>query len=199
MIIFLLSGKRKSGKDYIANLIQTLNPDIGIYRISQPLKIEYALKHNLDLKQLMSSSEYKETYRKDMVQYGEEKRKNDPSYFCEKVANSFKNTDQIAMNFIVDIRRHTDIDYFKNKYNDEKNHIVITLRIISDLATRESRGFAFNEEIDNGETECDLDDFEFDYVIENYSKDDDTSLEGQFLNIFEAVALDIDNTFEEIE
>jgi len=196
MIIFLISGKRKSGKDYIANFMREKNPDIEIYRLSEPLKSEYAKAHNLDLQQLLSSSEYKEKYRKEMVEFGQAQRKQNPAYFCEKIA--FKNSDQIAMNVIADVRRKTDIAYFKNKYSDPKNHKVVTVRLDANLETREKRGFVFDAEVDEQETECDLDDFDFDFLVENHSTTDDETLEGQFLNIFEVIAEEIDNDFEDL-
>jgi phosphomevalonate kinase len=64
--IVLLSGKRKSGKDYIgeklAEKLQAL-----LLHLSEPLKLEYARLHQISGEQLLNSSSYKETYRKDMI------------------------------------------------------------------------------------------------------------------------------------
>ena len=62
MILFLFSGKRKSGKDYIADLFKKQNPEIQTYQISAPLKIEYALQNGLNYQELLTSSNYKEQY-----------------------------------------------------------------------------------------------------------------------------------------
>lgn len=196
MILFLLSGKRKSGKDYVANFMKSQNPDIMVYHISNPLKCEFAINNNLNYKELLTSSEYKEKYREAMIKFGEEKRAENPAYFCCKI--KFKNLDdQLQMNVIADIRRKTDIDYFDNTFSDTKNHKIVTVKILSDLATRESRGFVFNPAVDEAESECNLDDFNFDYVIQNYANTSDKDIEKQFMDIFERIAIEIENEFEE--
>ncbi|KAJ8941064.1 hypothetical protein NQ318_006838 [Aromia moschata] len=72
-IIFLFSGKRKSGKDYICEKIKTLlgEEKCSILRISGPLKGLYAENHNLNLTELMSDGPYKENYRRDMINWSD--------------------------------------------------------------------------------------------------------------------------------
>ena len=75
-VIFVLSGKRKSGKDYVANQLLEM---IGIDRcqmihLSSPLKYEYSNLHNLDYEKLMSCGPYKEIHRKAMIKWGEDKQ-----------------------------------------------------------------------------------------------------------------------------
>ena len=196
MILFLFSGKRKSGKDYIADLFKKQNPEIQTYQISAPLKIEYALQNGLNYQELLTSSNYKEQYRSDMVKFGEDKRKENPFYFCEKI--KFKSLEQLQMNVVSDVRRKTDILYFKNTFEkaNPKIHKVVTIRIVADLATRESRGFVFDENIDNQETECDLDEYEFDFVVENNQDSTEEYLVARFLGIFEEVMLELEDQFE---
>jgi hypothetical protein len=72
-IIFLFSGKRKSGKDYTCSkLVEYLNNHMNIFNIilitlASPIKEEYAAKHGLDYEKLLDSSDYKEKYRSDMI------------------------------------------------------------------------------------------------------------------------------------
>merc|ERR1712226_570540 len=198
MLLFLISGKRKSGKDYVANFMAKQNPEIKIYHISKPLKCQFAIENNLNFQELCTSSTYKEKYRTQMVKWGEEQRSQDPSIFCSKI-KFYKESDQLQMNVVCDIRRKTDIEYFKNKYTNTTKHRIVTVRILSDLPTRESRGFVFDENIDNSETECDLDEYDFDFTIENYAKQSDDSLLEQFTNIFECVAMEIEDFYDDEE
>lgn len=63
-----------------------------------------------------------------------------------------------------DIRRKTDIQWFKETYGD----IVRTIRIVADEETRKSRGFQFTPGIDDVASECGLDDYvDWDLLINN--------------------------------
>ena len=79
-LILLFSGKRKSGKDFVTDLLQVngcANPEIHaldvyyqehlgsgcvILRLSGPLKECYAREHGLDFEKMLSASDYKEKY-----------------------------------------------------------------------------------------------------------------------------------------
>lgn len=39
-------------------------------------------EHGLDFERLLDASAYKETFRQDMIRWGEEKRQADPGFFC---------------------------------------------------------------------------------------------------------------------
>eukprot|EP00056_Hartaetosiga_gracilis_P011856 m.183299 g.183299 ORF g.183299 m.183299 type:complete len:230 (+) comp13592_c0_seq21:81-770(+) len=158
--VIIISGKRKSGKDYLTG---ALSERIGTYssvvRLSAPLKRQFAIDHNLDFEELLKSSEYKEKYRFDMIKWGEEKRAADPGYFCRLATEG-----QTARVWIVsDARRKTDIEYFQKRYN------TYTLRVSSTESVREQRGWRFTSGVDDAESECGLDDTEFDHVVENNS------------------------------
>jgi hypothetical protein len=85
-ILICLSGKRKSGKDFVAQKFsQFLNEHglpVSLCSISNPLKAEFADLNDLDLERLKSDSNYKESVRKEMVAYGSQVRVEDPAYFC---------------------------------------------------------------------------------------------------------------------
>ena len=72
-LILLLSGKRKSGKDYVCQkLVQFLQDEpqafaLTLITLSSPLKEIYALEHGLDYQRLLDSSDYKEKFRLDMI------------------------------------------------------------------------------------------------------------------------------------
>lgn len=72
-LILVLSGKRKSGKDYVCKKILDFlgaHPErfssLAI-TLSAPLKEAYAEEHALDYQRLLDSSDYKEAYRLDMI------------------------------------------------------------------------------------------------------------------------------------
>ncbi|KAI7693735.1 Phosphomevalonate kinase [Sarcoptes scabiei] len=81
-LILLLSGKRKSGKDFVERLLLERFPNsILSFRISSPIKKEFARERNLDYEELLTSSSYKENYRHKMVEWSESVRRTDPNYF----------------------------------------------------------------------------------------------------------------------
>lgn len=66
--VVLLSGKRKSGKDYIGEkLAEQLSATL--LHLSEPLKLQFAQIHQLNGEQLLNASAYKETYRQAMITY----------------------------------------------------------------------------------------------------------------------------------
>lgn len=69
-LIFVLSGKRKSGKDYVCERISSLIKEkylVKCITLSSPLKEAYAQENGLDYEKLLDSSDYKEKYRCDMI------------------------------------------------------------------------------------------------------------------------------------
>ena len=74
--VILLSGKRKSGKDFVAErLLAALEGEADgaavVVRLSGPLKKCYAERRGLDYEELMSSGGYKEEHRRDMIAWSE--------------------------------------------------------------------------------------------------------------------------------
>lgn len=68
---------------------------------------------------------------------------------------------------VSDIRRKTDIQFFKNE-----NYDIKTVRIEADDSIRQQRGWTFQEGVDDVQSECDLDDFEkWDFEINNDGSD----------------------------
>ncbi|KAJ2949667.1 hypothetical protein O0L34_g15593 [Tuta absoluta] len=161
-IILLFSGKRKSGKDFLTDHLQKLLGDrCEVIKISQPIKSHWAKEKNLNLNELLSDSEYKEQYRLDMIKWSDEMREQDYGCFCRAAC---QNAPDRAIWIVSDIRRKTDIRWFKETYKD----IIRTIRISADLDTRNSRGYVFKEGVDDVTSECDLDDYEdWDLIVDN--------------------------------
>nr|XP_022335070.1 phosphomevalonate kinase-like [Crassostrea virginica] len=138
-VIVVISGKRKTGKDFIANLLQErFSAELcAVLRLSGPLKSQFAKENELDIARLLDASQYKETYRKDMIRWGEEKRNKDPEYFC-RLATSVSEADKDLW-VISDARRTTDLQYFLRYYPQT----TLTVRIEATQDVREERGFVF--------------------------------------------------------
>nr|XP_039255499.1 phosphomevalonate kinase-like [Styela clava] len=168
--IIIVSGKRKSGKDYFSDL---LSSKIGfehcdIIRLSSPLKEQYAKIHNLDFTRLLDSSSYKEKYRDDMIKWGESERNKDSEVFCRLAT-------QIASKpiwIVTDARRPSDIEYFQKYYREK----TILLRISCSDTTRINRGWKFVSGIDDAPSECALDGIEWDFVVHNDDNNNDTNV-----------------------
>ncbi|XP_030020133.2 phosphomevalonate kinase [Manduca sexta] len=181
-IILLFSGKRKSGKDYLTDHLKNVLADkCEIIKISQPIKSHWAKEKNLNLNELLSDSTYKEQYRLDMIKWGEEMRNKDYGYFCRAACASAADKD---IWIISDIRRKTDIQWFKETYGN----LIRNIRIFADEETRKARGFKFQVGVDDAMSECDLDDFhDWDLIINN--GEGRHSLEAQLDSIMKLVNL----------
>lgn len=179
-LVLLFSGKRKSGKDYIAEEIQSrLGPDVcTILRLSGPLKEQYAKEHGLDFQRLLDSSTYKEMYREDMIHWGEERRRNDPGFFCRIVVAGVVQPIWV----VSDTRRLSDVEWFQDVYGD----VVKLLRVVATEETRRRRNWVFTVGIDDAESECGLDQgVSFDWVITNDG--DQLSLDIQLEKILQFI------------
>ncbi|KAF5287708.1 hypothetical protein FQA39_LY15808 [Lamprigera yunnana] len=180
--ILLISGKRKSGKDYVSEkLIERIGTDkCSILRISEPLKNHFAQKHNLDLHELMSDNKYKENYRLQMILWSDEVRSTDPGYFCRAACN---NGDPKLYWIVSDIRRKSDIKWFKETYGDQ----IRTIRISASEETRTARGYIFTTGIDDGISELDLDDYyDWDLSVTNNNTEEFNKAVQDILNLMDA-------------
>ena len=161
-VVFVLSGKRKSGKDYIGErLLNLVGAELcSIIRLSAPLKYQYAKENGLDYQMLLSSSQYKEQYRDDMIKWGEEKRNTNPNYFCDLA--SAAGADSFVW-IVTDARRPTDLSYFQ-----KMDASVYLIRIEADNEVRKVRGWKFVHGVDDCDSECALDQgINWDYKIVN--------------------------------
>nr|XP_035955817.1 phosphomevalonate kinase isoform X2 [Halichoerus grypus] len=188
-LVLLVSGKRKSGKDFVAEALRSrLGADVcAVLRLSSPLKEQYAQEravrrrllvqalcfgqeHGLDFQRLLGASVYKEAYRRDMIRWGEEKRQADPGFFCRKVVEGVSQ----PVWLVSDTRRASDIQWFREAYGA----VTRTVRVVALEQSRQQRGWVFTAGVDDAESECGLDNFgAFDWVIENHG--DEQHLEEQ--------------------
>lgn len=116
-LVFVFSGKRKSGKDFLTNELIKMLPENStvILRLSGPLKKEYADENKLDFSRLLDASEYKENFRAAMVRWGEQKRNEDPGFFCRLAINEYQG-EKHPIWIVSDARRTTDLDFFQRAF-----------------------------------------------------------------------------------
>jgi len=112
----ILSGKRKCGKDFLEQIILERFPQLVLsYRISAPIKGAFAQTYGLDLAELLSSSQYKENYREQMVLWSKQIRQSDAHYFLRlSILQSYQSEPNgpRPIWLLNDARRLTDLEYF---------------------------------------------------------------------------------------
>jgi len=163
-LIILFSGKRKSGKDFLAAaLLAKLTDQVAqIIRISEPIKKHWAKKMDLSVNDLLGP--LKEEHRKQMIVWSDKVRTQLPTFFC---LEAFKSASKPIV-IVSDVRRRTDMDYFTSL-----NIPLLAVRINASDEERIERGWEFTEGVDDVASECDLDDSdEWDFVINNNSESD---------------------------
>ncbi|KZC12671.1 Phosphomevalonate kinase [Dufourea novaeangliae] len=124
-----------------------------IIKLSGPIKSYWAKSLNLDIDELLGDGEYKENYRLEMAKWGESIRQTDYGYFCRAAIDMYNARDKPIW-IVSDVRRKTDVQWFLENFQD----VCKTIRIVSDDAVRKKRGWLPVPDIDDSETECDLDD-----------------------------------------
>ena len=149
-LVILINGWIKSGKDTCADYLINTFPDEYITKISiaSALKDFVASKYNIP-RELLNTQEGKKGYRHLLIEEAEEAKKKDINIWVKHTLGEIAkcNTPLIV---IPDLR-------FINEYQEIKKHYkVITLRINR-----------FDTPIYEDPSEHQLDDFTFDYVIEN--------------------------------
>jgi phosphomevalonate kinase len=163
--VLLFSGKRKSGKDYITDIIyDRLGTDNAtLIKISASIKSHWAEKHDLNFEELMSAGEYKEAHRQGMIKWSEEIRQQDYGYFCQAVVE-LCNVHTKPVWIVSDTRRPTDLKWFKKNYGTA----VKTVRVLADDDVRSKRGWVFTPGVDDADMECALNEVtEWDWRILN--------------------------------
>ncbi|XP_064494629.1 pre-B-cell leukemia transcription factor-interacting protein 1-like isoform X2 [Pseudopipra pipra] len=148
-------------EEYMLRHYSGLGPDVcTILRLSGPLKEQYAKEHGLNFQRLLDASAYKETFRQDMIHWGEEKRRADPGFFCRAAVEGAVHPVWV----VSDTRRLSDVEWFRDVYGD----VVQTVRVVATEETRKRRNWVFVTGVDDAESECGLDQgVAFDWVITN--------------------------------
>ncbi|CAG7816806.1 unnamed protein product [Allacma fusca] len=173
-ILVLISGKRKSGKDYFTDrLIETFGAEkTAILRIAAPIKHYWSVKNNLDYEKMLGTSGYKEQHRFKMVEWSQEVRTKNYGYFNVEAIRMGK-AEGKPIWICSDIRHRRDYNWFREFYPD----LVKRIRVFATEDVRKSRGWLFTPGIDDGPSECNLDDIsDWDLVITNNGQSTDETI-----------------------
>ena len=150
-LIIIISGKQYSGKDTVADVICETLPGLKREALATAIKNEFGNQKNLTFNEIDRN---KTLYRSDLIELGNEKRKECPDYWIKKVL--MDDGDVV----ITDVRLQHEYDTFKKMG-------AITVRVESDREERLKRGHLVRED---DLTETDLDNIkDWDYVITNDS------------------------------
>ena len=107
-------------------------------------------------------------------------RNKDFGYFCRAALEMYQ-AENYEIWIVSDCRRKTDFTFFRECFPS----LCQTVRITASEETRISRGYQFQDGVDNAESECGLDDVgHFDHVIHN---DGNTPAEILLQDIIQAV------------
>lgn len=170
MRLFLISGKAGSGKNEVAQIIKDNLPKTVISSLSKYIKL-FAIE--MTTWNFNDEDNKPRTFLQTM---GDELRNIDENFLTKRLYEDIKLYEKYYDNLVLsDVRLINEILYFKSKVELD----VITIRINSSESKRE---LSNTEKVHLTETE--LDNYNFDYVIEN---DFNNTLNEKVVNILKGL------------
>ena len=121
---------------------------------------------------MLDSSPYKEVHRLQMIEWGERKRESDPGYFCRLATEE----QDKPVWLVSDCRRPSDIEYFKSHYSSlplsgpapfPSHSSCVLVHVSASDDVRRSCGWEWVSGVDDGPSECALDEVSCDYHVIN--------------------------------
>ena len=159
-VLVMLSGKRGSGKDYVAEVLRTsLRPpsSVELFRIGSVTKKMYAAANpDVDFKRLMDDREYKNSHRQQLTNFYTEKRGEDELFELKALQGDLQRCECNTL-CVVDLRMKYEVEYFEQNVPQES---LLHVRLKSGASARMRRGTAedTNDPSLHDPTEIDLDD-----------------------------------------
>lgn len=179
-MIYLVSGKRASGKDTFCSLLdEKLGGKCRVIALADAPKKAFCERENLDFSRFMSDRAYKEMYRKQFIDFAEGAKLRDKYIWCKTAIEGTEVFDNIV---ISDLRYPIELHFFR-KFFPEK---FVTIRIEASDEIRKSRGWNYTAVVDEHISETGMDDIDFDYVIRNDTNDNGDAILKQ-LNDLEII------------
>jgi len=159
MEIHALSGKRGSGKTYLANQLYQLykeDKSVVITSIADELKREFCKYSGVDFSRMLNDYEYKTRKRSQLLQYARYiKDKCGETYWIDCFLKTLeKRTEQIII--ISDMRLDFELEKIQI-YCLKHNIHLETHRLEPPEGVREKRGYVHDKDIDNNKFETGLD------------------------------------------
>ncbi|CAF1139612.1 unnamed protein product [Adineta steineri] len=144
--VILLSGKYKSGKDYIGRRL-TENLSALYLNINELIKLQYDKIHTKD------SSDSEDIYQTNIIKWREENSREDPTIFCRMI---IEEKDQLCSSYpiwiINDIKYDKEIEYLKTIFDNR----LLFVRIDALNEIRQKRGWNSQNDTDNSELDSQL-------------------------------------------
>lgn len=159
-ICVLVSGKRASGKDYVASILQPALEAKGLSvqrcAVGAINKKAYAAWVGIDAARLEEDREFKESHRIAMVQHHKARNARDPEWCLKEL---WRQADEACADVLLltDFRTHEDYQWFLEKSSSRDK--LVLLRIEASNEARLSRGWIPDPAKDMLYSETDLDIF----------------------------------------
>lgn len=147
-----LAGKRRSGKNYCASLLTTLDDRFRELSFAESLKEIYAEEHGIEIEEL-NNPKFKEKHRRGLQTYSTQMKKNHGEFVF---VNKFLNKVEPGKFYVV-----TDV-----RFLCELQTIVLlggtVYKVHADNQVRAQRGWVFDPVIDTDSSETELGDLSSD-------------------------------------
>ena len=172
--VVVLSGKRFSGKTTLANaLVERVREGGGVQllHLSGALKRAYwAQTTDAEAAADSERREVKERHRAAMIAFGEEARARDPYHWCRLAWRDGVVEGGARRILVSDARRPVDLDFFRSL------GACVHVRVQCTDAERVRRGWVWEAVVDEGASECGLDDSPADVCVDGGGAYDAESL-----------------------
>lgn len=157
-VCVLISGKRASGKDFLASVIQAglESEGLKVHRSAAGSinKRVYAAKVGVDFARLESDRDFKESHRIAMVQHHQACNREDPGWCFEEIWREAQKASADVL-LLTDLRTQLDLRWFT-----QKHAALVLFRIEAGGPARARRGWRPDATKDALYSETDLDAFE---------------------------------------
>jgi phosphomevalonate kinase len=184
--IFIISGKRHTGKDFLSLRLQTYIRDVlgqncQFLSGSKVLKHEFCRDNGLDIVKMLNDRSYKEEHRAKMTQYYYDVLSKKGIDYCNQQLVGEMLSVSEPTYFILDIRYRFEIDCYV-KHGLDPLMTKIRINVVDEI--KQKRGWVSNPEIDNDASEIELDSYDaWDYVFDN-STDGTVNIDIFIENLF---------------
>lgn len=151
MTILSIAGRRRTGKTVSAEILCSIGHEMGIpiqkHSFADPIRQEFARVLKISEKRLLDP-DTKEDYREEMIAFSEEKKKEDPFIWINKLFEEITPGSHVVID---DMRSLHELEYIVKLGGKP-------YKVEASKETREKRGYKYNSVIDDhlSETEMDL-------------------------------------------
>lgn len=168
-VIFIISGRRNSGKDYVAKRFLEAIINRGskclFWSGSIVVKREFCAHKGHDLNRMLTDRDYKDSLREDLTHYFQTVMavEKSPDYCNLELIEDIKKNIKEPTCFVFDIRYPFEIECY-----ERHNFNLVKIRINASEETKKKRGWVYDPKLDEDKSETGLNDYVgWDYVFNN--------------------------------